>query len=200
MRSKNIPTFVYFARRADGEGPVKIGCSYWPTHRLMGLMCWSPYRLDIVATVPGDENLERRFHAHFEHLWSHGEWFRPAPELTLALAELATGVFDLTKLPEKGRPAGHSQRKRRQWTESQRAKTALSHITRMTGHDVPAELYSLAAQMDGLSEAARAEAWRQIAAHRADPSARGVLIKADWARNRYAEWLAKRPLPTAKAA
>jgi hypothetical protein len=97
IRSK--PPFVYFVRRADGEGPVKIGCSAWPTERLSALMCWSPYELEIVATWPGDEDVERQFHALFTHLHSHREWFKPAPELQDVIEAVRAGTFDPVILP-----------------------------------------------------------------------------------------------------
>lgn len=192
MRTKNIATFVYFVRREDDRGPIKIGCSYWPEERLKQLMCWSPYRLAIAATVPGDERLERRFHARFEHLWSHGEWFHVDAELARAVVEIANGTFDLNSLPEKGAPAGASKRVRQPWRPSQRANTILSHVYRSSGHDAPAELRALVARMDGLSEDELAAAWREIELYRDNPTIRGTLMDADWARYRFECWKERR--------
>jgi hypothetical protein len=77
---------VYFVRRADGEGPVKIGCSQSPLTRLAQLTYWAPYPLVLVASVPGDEQLERRFHAKFAADHSHSEWFQPSQELSRVVA------------------------------------------------------------------------------------------------------------------
>lgn len=92
--------FVYFLRRADGEGPVKIGCSQEPMTRLSTMMGWSPYPLALLATVRGDEDLERQFHAMFSAQRSHGEWFFPSPELDVALVQLRAGTFDFSTLPK----------------------------------------------------------------------------------------------------
>lgn len=97
--NRSFPPYVYFVRRADGEGPVKIGCSQVPQDRLSALMTWSPYPLEILATLPGDETLERRFHAAFADAYSHREWFRPVPELIAMLALLRAGAFDVDTLP-----------------------------------------------------------------------------------------------------
>lgn len=98
-RTYNAPS-VYFVRRADGVGPVKIGCSEHPEGRLSTLMTWSPYPLAIVATIPGDEKLERRFHALFADSHSHREWFLPSQELEAVLTAIRAGVFDVSVLPE----------------------------------------------------------------------------------------------------
>jgi hypothetical protein len=90
---------VYFVRRADGEGPVKIGCSQSPLTRLAQLTYWAPYPLVLVASVPGDEQLERRFHAKFAADHSHSEWFQPSQELSRVVAAVAAGEFDFDSLP-----------------------------------------------------------------------------------------------------
>lgn len=97
------PSYVYFIRRADGEGPVKIGCSGRPESRLDTLMCWAPYPLKVATTIPGDEDLERRFHAHFKAQHSHREWFHPSAELDAVIAAVSAGEFDLASLPEHGK-------------------------------------------------------------------------------------------------
>lgn len=94
-----VQPYVYFVRRADGEGPVKIGCSRTPALRLQSLMCWAPYRLALVATIPGDSVVERRFHALFRDQHSHSEWFEPTPELVAVMNAVAAGAFDVETLP-----------------------------------------------------------------------------------------------------
>jgi hypothetical protein len=103
MARPGHPAYVYFVRRADGEGPVKIGCSSHPEVRLTQLMCWAPYPLAIAATLPGNEELEYRFHARFRHLRSHREWFHPAPELDAVIAAIQAGTFDIATLPRPAR-------------------------------------------------------------------------------------------------
>jgi hypothetical protein len=93
---------VYFIRPIGMPGsPVKIGCSDFPENRLVALSSWSPYRLEVVATVPGDRSLERRLHGIFAAQHSHREWFLSSPELESLLARLVAGesieaVIDLS--------------------------------------------------------------------------------------------------------
>lgn len=116
--------FVYFVRRADGEGPVKIGCSIRPEERLSQVMTWAPYPLVIAARVAGDEDLERRFHEQFRAQWSHREWFFPSAELDAAIAAVAAGVFDFESLP-----TGKRLRSPRVvvWTEGARLSMSNTH-------------------------------------------------------------------------
>lgn len=87
----NRKQFVYFIKPVGMGGPVKIGCSYIPLRRLENLMVWSPYPLEIAATVDGDFELEIRLHTRFRHLHSHHEWFHEAPELTEAIERIKAG-------------------------------------------------------------------------------------------------------------
>lgn len=112
MRRRSNP-HVYFIRRADGEGPIKIGCSQSPITRLQALACWAPYRLALLAQMPGDETLERRFHAKFVDQHSHSEWFFPSAELEADIAAIARGNFDPSSLPPPRRLATPT---RRPWT------------------------------------------------------------------------------------
>lgn len=115
---RRFPPFVYFIRRADGEGPIKIGCSGAPERRMGALQPWSPWDLCLLATIDGDEVLERRFHNHFrEHHMRH-EWFHPAPELIEAVAQVAAGQFDIAALPE---PKVITSRAGKGWSEETRA-------------------------------------------------------------------------------
>lgn len=81
---------VYFMRRADGVGPVKIGCSKWPQERLQSLQVWSPEKLEIVAAVPGTFTDETRLHRQFAAYRLHGEWFEPVPPVLAAVARAAS--------------------------------------------------------------------------------------------------------------
>lgn len=108
--NRSFPPFVYFVRQTDGGGPVKIGCSQLPEGRLSALMTWAPYPLEIVAKLPGDETLERRFHAKFAGSHTHREWFRPSAELTLTIAQIQAGLFDIDSLPPPKLVTGSSVR------------------------------------------------------------------------------------------
>lgn len=85
-------TSVYFIRPIGMKGPVKIGCSYSPEDRMGTLMTWSPFPLEVAASLPGDGRLERRVHGKFAHLHSHREWFREGDDLTAFVAAVASGV------------------------------------------------------------------------------------------------------------
>lgn len=129
--------YVYFIRRSDGEGPIKIGCSSTPETRLKQLTAWAPYPLAILATIPGDEGLEWRFHAAFAASHRHGEWFDPTPRLLLTIAEVKARTFDVAGLPEGARL---TSRRKRGWSEHQKLAASISH--RLTalhrrGVDVP---------------------------------------------------------------
>lgn len=90
---------VYFLRPVGADGPVKIGTSAAPWHRLATYANWSPIPLEIAAEIEGGVTLERRFHAKFRHLHSHHEWFRASPDLTATIAALRAGRFDIASLP-----------------------------------------------------------------------------------------------------
>jgi transposase-like protein len=91
--SKGKPSatgLVYFMRRADGVGPIKIGCSAWPERRLSALQIWSPHPLEIVASCQGAFADERRLHRQFADCRLHGEWFEATPELLATIARVAS--------------------------------------------------------------------------------------------------------------
>lgn len=94
---------VYFLRTVGHPNKVKIGSSIWPWGRLKTMAMWSPVPLELVAMTPGDAQLEQRFHAHFRHLHSHGEWFDNGPDLDAAIASIAAGAFDVEQLAAASR-------------------------------------------------------------------------------------------------
>ena len=72
--------FVYFigpeALLHREDALVKIGYTRNnPRVRLSALQIGSPLPLVLWAYTPGNEDLERAFHATFAELRSHGEWF-----------------------------------------------------------------------------------------------------------------------------
>lgn len=93
---------VYFMRRIDGMGPVKIGCSSCPDSRLRLYADWSPYRLCIAADAPGGFGEENALHIHFGEHRLHGEWFAPNDELS-ALIEQVARTGHLTEAAENMR-------------------------------------------------------------------------------------------------
>lgn len=197
-------TFVYFLRRADGEGPVKIGCSHWPVGRLATMMAWSPYPLALVATIPGDGKLELRFHALLGSAWSHGEWFHPTPAALGVLERVAAGTFDLAELPAKGvrhsRPRTASDRK---WTDGMKYENRLRRLLYRSGIHETRDVEAAAKTFDQLAGAERDAARELIEAHLREPLARGYLFDAPWAIREYAVWAKKHgapPLTISKAA
>lgn len=80
---------VYFIR-AEQMAMIKIGFSNGePDRRLVALQTGSPCRLELMGVVRGDEDTERRFHARYLHLHSHGEWFHESPELLRMIRRIA---------------------------------------------------------------------------------------------------------------
>jgi len=79
---KNLPTysltigrpgFVYFMRMND---VVKIGFSSDVGKRLNSIQTACPGPADVIKVIPGSDQTERYFHAHFANYRQQGEWFR----------------------------------------------------------------------------------------------------------------------------
>lgn len=97
---------VYFIRRADGAGPIKIGCTSGLVGRVAQLS--SDYRAEmkVLASAPGDfldeRNVLLKFSQHnVDFTDSRGkkvcEWFAPAPDLLAFIAKVKrTGIIPLT--------------------------------------------------------------------------------------------------------
>lgn len=83
--------YVYFIRPVGEQGPVKIGSTETLVKRLSRLLVWSPYVLEIAATIPGDRDLEANIQDCFYDLHIHREWFLAAPRLTFAIERLRAG-------------------------------------------------------------------------------------------------------------
>lgn len=77
----DIPdSYVYFIK-AEGLNRVKIGISKNPEERLKQLQIGSPFKLSLIATTPGNIELERSLHNKFSHIICDGEWFHLTMEL-----------------------------------------------------------------------------------------------------------------------
>lgn len=179
---------VYFIKPVGMIGPVKIGCSKSPDNRLSCLATWSPFALEIVASVEGDFLLERRFHAAFLHLHERREWFRWAPDLQLVIDQVARGEFDCAALPEPAYVSGRTVGSRRRWTPFQKERASLNSrvtaLTRKTGYRCPHDPYDAMTRKD---EAAVAVVHLFLS----DPLAHGEPIRALWAENRAAAYREK---------
>lgn len=86
---------VYFVRHI-GSGEIKIGYSLCVANRMQS-MFWEFGRIELLAVIHGQRDLERAHHAWFAALRAHGEWFTPGEELLAYIACLTsvepTGVF-----------------------------------------------------------------------------------------------------------
>ncbi len=69
--------FVYLIQRGAG-GAVKIGYSAHPMRRIAQLQTGTPEKLRVLATLPGDMDLERTLHKRFAAYVLEGEWYEPA--------------------------------------------------------------------------------------------------------------------------
>lgn len=92
VRREKLPKYVYFLRRKDGVGPVKIGCSRLPARRLAEFYRWSPYELTLLASAPGSSSWERGLHIRFAAYRLHMEWFAPAPALLAGIDAIINGA------------------------------------------------------------------------------------------------------------
>lgn len=78
--------FVYFIK--SGRGPIKIGFSIDPDHRINSLQTGNQDVLVELARIPGDIALERELHKKFSHLRRSGEWFDPGTDLLAFIGNL----------------------------------------------------------------------------------------------------------------
>jgi len=83
------PCWVYFMQ--EGYGAIKIGNSRQPEIRRADLQRGTPKELKILAILPGDYRIERRFHKALWRYRSHGEWFRRGDWLNDVLEWIAVG-------------------------------------------------------------------------------------------------------------
>jgi hypothetical protein len=122
---------VYFIKPIGMDGPIKIGCSISPDNRKRTLETWSPFPLEIVATIEGDFRIERQFHGR--HLASHKshEWFETTDLLLADIAAINAGLFDLACLPKPHKLGNTGKpRKGHKWTEAQKRNVRLHNAIR----------------------------------------------------------------------
>lgn len=110
--SNAVPNYIYLMR-AEVGGPIKIGCSSMPERRLREMSVWSPFRLLVLARLPGSRTIEAKLHAYFTAEHDHGEWFTASKrvlEFTDAMmsgASLSDALPDLDEATKNTkRPAG----------------------------------------------------------------------------------------------
>jgi T5orf172 domain len=91
---------VYFAGIVGG-GPVKIGVSSAPETRAREVG-WSIHRkTELLASLPGGQALERRFHLQFLDDWIGREWFNRSAAIDETIEAIRAGTFDPDTLPPK---------------------------------------------------------------------------------------------------
>lgn len=123
--------FVYFVRRADGTGPVKIGLTGNIQSRLWRLRTIEKADLCCLATFPGCNETEGRFHALFYNAHIGGEWFTWTNEIARVVAEINAGTFDATTLPERRPlPTGRGKHRVRRKPPTVKVKCAGPHLIR----------------------------------------------------------------------
>jgi DNA-binding XRE family transcriptional regulator len=71
---------VYFIRAGE-DGPIKIGHSNRPLHRLMELQVSHWQTLHLRGVLPGGEVEEAEIHSQFSHAHIRGEWHWPVSDL-----------------------------------------------------------------------------------------------------------------------
>lgn len=175
---------VYFIRPVGMEGPVKIGCSEAPEVRLKALMFWSPFPLEIAATVQGDQGVERRFHGMFVNDHTHKEWFRPSARLSAVIERLASGAPLTDVLDASAKPADFRDYSVRRSPEYRRRISYTHRIRwafRGTGTHEPLDAYQIMNRWSRESvEPTEAEIAR-LEEVLANPSTHGMTNKKFWA-------------------
>ncbi len=86
---------VYFIQSVIG-GPIKIGAAVDVSRRLTALQTGCPFRLVVLATMPGDLIVEQRLHIEFSSSIEHGEWFRPSADLCALIEQLGGSALPLS--------------------------------------------------------------------------------------------------------
>lgn len=126
---------IYFIKPVGMEGPIKIGTSCSPEKRRSALANWSPFPLEIIAEIRGDNVMERRFHARFMHCHERREWFTATPELLATIEAINAGTFDQGSLPPpRALRAGLPRRKRTQEERLEQSyRLRLSHMAKRSG-------------------------------------------------------------------
>lgn len=79
---------VYFIKPVGMDGPIKIGFSAVPMARLLSMVAWAPFDLELIGSVPGTYSDEQYLHRCFWNHHRHHEWFNQSEELTSAIADI----------------------------------------------------------------------------------------------------------------
>lgn len=104
---------VYFIRRSNGTGPIKIGATGDMPTRLYALTQEVGEPLCILAFVAGTHDDENRIQRGFNHLRVEGEWFKPDAELLEFISKVITRQGSLPPVPYDERTKQMAQMVRR---------------------------------------------------------------------------------------
>lgn len=83
----DVQGWVYFIRSEQG-GPIKIGWARDAERRLKDMQAVNPFRLKIMARLPGTIYDEKQFHEEFAANRVHGEWFTASAALLGRIAKI----------------------------------------------------------------------------------------------------------------
>lgn len=179
---------VYFIKPVGMDGPIKIGCSSHPDGRRRNLDTWSPFALEITASIEGDHTLERRFHARFLSSHERREWFRASPELVETIEQINAGQFDISQLPDPLFVANFTDgksRKRDPWFGRQMSySNRVGALVRRSGFSCPVDV-------SGMVKAGDQTRIDAVEAFLRDPIRHG-LADNEWAVDRRAAFIASR--------
>lgn len=78
--------YVYFVQAASG--PIKIGVSTKPLHRLASIQSCNHEEVQMIAMMKGTELDEATLQHRFAHLRIRGEWFKADDELLTFIGSL----------------------------------------------------------------------------------------------------------------
>lgn len=81
-------TDLYFIETECAERHIKIGIAANAKARLNKLQMCCPYKLNILAVIPGKSHMEKELHQRFVADRLHGEWFRRSDALLAVIDEL----------------------------------------------------------------------------------------------------------------
>lgn len=125
--------YVYFMKPVGMRGPIKIGFSEAPMQRLESLARFSPFELEIIATLPGTMALEVNIHSCLWRSHSHHEWFHPTDEVIGLVEAIKRGeaIEDAIDLS-----ARRGSRSRKEWSRASKLVASISAFERMCA-DVP---------------------------------------------------------------
>ena len=97
---------VYFIQAAE-NGLIKIGYTDNIKKRMHALKTMSPERLYLMKVIKGAQKQETLLHRRFDHLRSHGEWFRPEQELLDYIIYLHSPEYYRELLQKKPKASKH---------------------------------------------------------------------------------------------